>query len=143
MEKQIEEQFKKAFFDILNEDGPDSYDYLRKLLSEIIDKLCMFVPNRQDIHEKIREDLDGPIGWDIQSRLIKWIEKFQAPVHDAMTRHWANEGPQPVGDFLKKYYEHLEKVYKEVQESREALARGENIFNPVTGEFPTKMRTGR
>lgn len=143
MEKQIEEQFKKAFFDILNEDGPDSYDYLRKLLSEIIDKLCMFVPNRQDIHEKIREDLDGPIGWDIQSRLIKWIEKFQSPVHDAMTRHWANEGPQPVGDFLRKYYEHLEKVYKEVQEARQALSRGENIFNPVTGEFPTKMRTGR
>ena len=143
MEKQIAEQFKKAFFDILNEDGPDSYDYLRKLLSEIIDKLCMFVPNRQDIHEKIREDLDGPIGWDIQSRLIKWIENFQAPVHDAMTRQWTNEGPQPVGDFLRKYYEHLEKVYKEVQSSREALARGENIFNPVTGELPTKMRTGR
>ena len=143
MEKQIEETFKKAFFDILNQDGPDSYDYLRKLLDEIIDKLCMFVPNRQDIHEKIREDLDGPIGWDIQHRLIKWIEKFQSPVHDAMTRHWANEGPQPVGDFLRKYYEHLEKVYKEVQASREALARGENIFNPVTGEFPTKMRTGR
>ena len=142
MEQQIEEQFKKAFFDILNEDGPESYDYLRKLLDEIIDKLCMFVPNRHDIHEKIREDLSGSIGWDIQEKLIKWVEKFQAPIHDITTRIWKLNGPIPVGDFLKKYYEHLEKVYKEVQEARQALSRGENIFNPVTGELPTKMRTG-
>jgi hypothetical protein len=118
MEKQIEDQFKKAFFDILNEDGPESYDYLRKLLNEIIDKLCMFVPNRVDIHEKIREDLDGTIGWDIQEKLICWIEKFQAPIHDATTRKWKAKGPLPVGDFLKLYYEHLEKMYKEVQEAR-------------------------
>ena len=143
MEKQIEEQFKKAFFDILNEDGPDSYDYLRKLLNEIVDKLCLFVPNRLDIHQKIKEDLGEEIGWDIQTKLINWIEKFQAPIHDSMTLRWKNEEPQPVGDFLKKYYEHIELVYKETQEARAALARGENIFNPVTGELPTKMRSGR
>lgn len=143
MEKQIEEQFKKAFFNILNEDGPESYDYLRKLLNEIIDKLCMFVPNRRDIHQKIRDDLEGQIGWDIQNKLITWIEKFQAPAHDITTRAWKNEGPIPVGDFLKKYYEHLEITYKETQDARAAIMRGENIFNPVTGELPTKMKTGR
>lgn len=143
MEKNIEETFKKAFFDILNQDGPDSYDYLRKLLDEIIDKLCMFVPNRQDIRDKIREDLGGAIGWDVQKRLVIWIEKFQAPIHDSKTRIWKESDPEPVGDFLRKYYEHLEIVYKEVCEARAALTRGENIFNPVTGELPTKMKTGQ
>ena len=103
----------------------------------------MFVPNRQDIHQKIREDLEGQIGWDIQNKLIIWIEKFQAPVHDRTTGSWKNADPIPVGDFLKKYYEHLEITYKETQNAREALARGENIFNPVTGEMPTNMKTGR
>jgi hypothetical protein len=116
MEQQIEEQFKKAFFDILNEDGPESYDYLRKLLNEIVDKLCMLVPNRTDIHQKIREDLGQEIGWDIQKKLISWIEKFQAPIYDTMTEKWKRQEPQPVGDFLKKYYEHLELVYKQIQE---------------------------
>ena len=41
MNKQIEETFKKAFFDILNQDGPDSYDYLRKLLD---DETCGNMP---------------------------------------------------------------------------------------------------
>ena len=143
MEKQIEEQFKKAFFDILNDDGPESYDYLRKLLNEIVEKLCLFVPSRQDIHQKIREDLGGEIGWNIQDKLISWIEKFQAPIHDRKTRSWKEEGPKPVGDFLKMYYEHVDLVSKEVKETREALARGENIFNPVTGEMPTNMKTGK
>lgn len=116
MEQQIEDQFKKAFFDILNEDGPESYDYLRKLLNEIVDKLCMLVPNRKDIHQKIREDLGQEIGWDIQKKLISWIEKFQAPIYDTMTEKWKRQEPQPVGDFLKKYYEHLELVYKQIQE---------------------------
>tara|TARA_R110002012_G_scaffold202284_1_gene371314 strand:+ start:10 stop:441 length:432 start_codon:yes stop_codon:yes gene_type:complete len=143
MEKQIEDQFKKAFFDILNEDGPESYDYLRKLLNEIIDKLCRFVPNRTDIHQKIRDDLEGQIGWDIQNKLIIWIEKFQAPIHDTTTKKWLEEENKPVGDFLKMYYEHLEITYKETQDAREAIARGENIFNPVTGEMPKNMKTGR
>ena len=144
MEKQIEEQFKKAFFDILNEDGPESYDYLRKLLTEIIEKLCQFVPNRGDIHDKIKADLEGQIGWDIQTPLISWIEKFQAPIHDTTTNKWLEEGnKKPVGDFLKMYYEHLELTYKETINAREALAHGENIFNPVTGEIPSHMKTGR
>lgn len=116
MEKQIEDNFKKAFFDILNEDGPESYDYLRKLLNEIVEKLCMMVPNRTDIHKKIEEDLNQEIGWNIQEKLISWIEKFQAPIHDSTTEKWKRQIPQPVGDFLKKYYEHLELVYKEIQE---------------------------
>lgn len=139
----MEEQFKKAFFDILNEDGPESYDYLRKLLNEIIEKLCMFVPSRTDIHEKIKADLEGQIGWDIQTKLIRWIEKFQAPIHDTTTKKWIEEGNKPVGDFLKMYYEHLEMTYKETFDAREALSRGENIFNPVTGEMPKNMKTGR
>jgi len=143
MEKQIEEQFKNAFFDILNEDGPESYDYLRNLLNEIIDKLCTFVPNRGDIHQEIKNDLEGEIGWDIQSKLIIWIEKFQSPNHDSITLVWKEKGLVKVGDFLKEYYAHLELVYTEIQEARAAIGRGENIFNPFTGKMPTHMKTGK
>lgn len=115
MEKQIEEQFQKAFFDILNEDGPESTDYIRKLLNEIIDKLCLFVPNRIDIHQKIKDDFNGEINWDIQIKLLNWIEKFQAPLYDSITDKWKKKCPEPIGDFLKKYYKHIEMMYKEIQ----------------------------
>jgi hypothetical protein len=143
MEKQIEEQLYKAFFNMLNHDGPESEEWLKKLLQEIIEKLCLFVPNRNDIHEEIKNDLGGQVDWDIQKKLIVWIEKFQAPIHDTMTQEWKNNEPQKIGDFLNKYYEHIEQVYKEIQKTKEALANDENIFNPVTGELPTKMRSGR
>ena len=137
---------KKAFFDILNQDGPDSYDYLRKLLNEIFENLCQFVPTRKDIHQQLRNDLFTPDGitWDTQVKLVNWIEKFQAPIHDKKTSVWKKSLPQEdIEQFLKDYYEHLEIVYKEVQEAKRKIRAGENIFNPVTGKLPTNMKTGR
>ena len=116
MEQQIKEQFEKAFFDLLDQDGSESYDHLRALMNEIIEKLCGFVPNRLDIHEKIREDLGKEIGWDVQQKLLDWIEKFQAPIYDQVTRDWKKKCPEPIGQFLKKYYEHLEKVSRQINE---------------------------
>lgn len=116
MEQQIKEQFEKAFFDLLDQDGPNSLEHLRTLLTEITEILCSFVPNRTDIHEKIIEDLKDPINWDIQCKLLFWIEKFQAPVYDQVTQNWKKKCPEPIGQFLKKYYEHIEKVNRQIQE---------------------------
>ena len=118
MEEQIKEQFHKAFFDILDQEGSESYDHLRSLLNEIADTLCSFVPNRTDIHEKIKEDLSGEIGWDIQPKLLGWIEKFQAPIYDQVTSEWKKNCPEPIGQFLKKYYAHLEKVNRQIQDHK-------------------------
>ena len=116
MEQQIKEQFEKAFFDLLDQDGSESHDHLRALITEISDTLCGFVPNRADIHEKIREDLGKEIDWDVQQKLLEWVEKFQAPIYDQVTRDWKRKCPEPIGRFLKKYYEHLEKVSRQINE---------------------------
>ena len=118
---------------------------MEAILEEIFENLCQFVPTRKDIHQQIRDDLfnsDG-INWDTQVKLVKWLEKFQAPVHDRKTSEWKRSFPQEdVKQFLKDYYEHLEIVYKEVQEAKRKILAGENIFNPVTGKLPENMKTG-
>ncbi len=116
MEQQVKEQFKKAFFDLLDQEGSDSHNHLRVLMNEIIEKLCGFVPNRTDIHDKIKDDLKGEIEWNVQVKLLDWIEKFQAPIYDQVTREWKKKCPEPIGQFLKKYYSHLEKVNRQINE---------------------------
>ena len=119
---------------------------MERILEEIFENLCQFVPTRKDIHQQLRNDLFTPDGitWDTQVKLVNWIEKFQAPIHDIKTYEWKRSFPQEdVKQFLKDYYEHLEIVYKEVQEAKRKIRAGENIFNPVTGKLPNKMKTGR
>ena len=119
---------------------------MEAVLEEIFENLCQFVPTRKDIHQQLRNDLFTPDGitWDTQVKLVSWIEKFQAPIHDKKTSAWKKSFPQEnIEQFLKDYYEHLEIVYKEVQEAKRRIRAGENIFNPVTGKMPTNMKTGR
>ena len=104
MEDQIKIQMHRAFFDLLDNEGSESYDHIRSLLNEIVDTLCGFVPNRTDIHIKIREELGDEIGWDVQQKLLGLIEVFQAPIYDQVTSEWKKKCPEPIGQFLKKYY---------------------------------------
>ena len=126
---------------------------MEKILEELFTNLCMLVPSRKDIHKRMRDDLFGEfeeVSWDTQRKLVEWIEKFQAPVHDRKTREWKKTFPeQDVKLFLDEYYTHLETVFREVREAREKLNRGENIFvSPPdhvvegTNGVPTNMRTG-
>ena len=148
MENQIKEQMEKAFWDLLEEEtsvARDDYPRAQALLEEIISILCSFVPNRRDIHETINEDL-CEISWDLQPKLLGWIEKFQAPIHDKTTQN-LSERIFTISEFLKIYYSHLELVHKEVFESRRKLENGKNLFNPdkpdyVNGNVPVNMRSG-
>ena len=119
-------------------------------MEKIIEALCMLVPSRTDIHQKIRADLSGELSWDTQRKLVEWLEKFQAPIHDRKTKNWKKTLPQPdIELFLNEYGAHLEIIFDEVWEARERLNRGENIFVPPehvvegTNGVPTNMRTGR
>ena len=148
MEKQIDTQMKKAFWDILEDEaktcGP--FPHIEALLQELIQTLCSFVPSRSDIHEKIKEDLQQPIGFDLQKKLINWIEKFQAPAHDKITKVWKEEGLVKISKFLERYYDHLQMVHKETFEYRKKLANGQNILKPDVMEsqngIPVNMKTG-
>ena len=68
----------------------------------------------------LNDDFTGDsVDWSVQTKLLDWIEKFQAPIYDQVTRDWKRRCPEPTGQVLKMYYEHLEKVYRQVQEHRE------------------------
>jgi hypothetical protein len=146
--EQINTQMIKAFWDILEDEaktqGP--FPQIEILLQELIKILCSFVPSRSDIHEKIKEDLQQPIGFDLQKKLINWIEKFQSPEHDKITKIWKEEGLVKISKFLKRYHDHLQIVHKEVFDYRKKLSNGENIFEPEVPKsrngIPANMKSG-
>jgi len=136
MEDQIREQYEKAFWDMLDQDPPDT-THLAKILEEIKQILYSFVPNRVDLHHAINNDMEGPVEWDFQLKLINWVEKFQAPVYDQMTQGWKKRVPEKLSQFLKKYYEHLKNVQKGIEEFKNP--------SPTTGRrgVPDNLATGR
>ena len=126
---------------------------MEKILEELYTNLCMLVPSRTDIHERMRSDLFGhgeevvAVSWDTQRKLVEWVEKFQAPIYDQKTREWKQTFPEPnIELFLGQYYTHLETVFNEVREAREKLSRGENLFVPDCVEgangVPNSMKSG-
>lgn len=147
MEKQIEQAMKKAFFDKLDQDvSQNNLEHLDILLKEIRDILKSMVPSKTKIHEKIDEEL-GKVSWDVQVKLVDWIEKFQAPEHDVVTRQWREKIPTDTSVFLEWYYTHIQVVHKQVYEYRKKLANGEQIFTPdkVEGSqgVPSVMKSGK
>lgn len=127
MEQQIKEACEKAFWDKLDED-PVDMEHLGKLLEEIIQALCSLVPSRTDIHQMIRNDFSGEIGWDLQEKLLTWASKFHAPIYDQVTDRWKKNLPEKLSEFLKKYYEHLEKINKDIWKERKKIAdRADNL----------------
>ena len=126
LEEQIREQYQKAFWDLVDRDPPDT-EHIRKLVDELRDVLCNFVPSRVDIHRLIHKDLNGEVDWTLQEKLIKWAEMFQAPIYDQVTPQWKKNLPEKLSDFLKKYYEHLEKINKQVWAERKKIADGPQL----------------
>ena len=147
MEKQIEQAMKKAFFDKLDQDvSQNNLEHLGILLEEIREILKSMVPSKHKIHEKIDEEL-GHVSWDVQAKLVDWIEKFQAPEHDTITKQWREKIPTDTSVFLKWYYSHIQEVHKQVYEYRKKLANGEQIFksDKVEGSqgVPSVMKSGK
>ena len=125
LEKQVRETYERAFWDLVDKDPPD-VEHIGKLLEEIIGILCNFVPSRTDIHAMIREDL-ASVDWELQTKLLKWAERFQAPIYDQVTESWRRKLPEKLSIFLKKYYEHLEKINKQLWEERRKMTQGPQL----------------
>ena len=126
MEQQIREAYEKAFWDMVDQDPPD-VEHVRKLIDEVADILCNFVPSRTDIHELIRQDLGGVVDWHIQEKILIWVKRFQAPIYDQVTDRWKKNLPEKLSEFLKKLYEHLEKINRQVWEERQRIASGPSM----------------
>ena len=137
MEEQIREQMTKAFWDLVDQDPPD-VKQIGNLLEEIKQRLYGIVPNRPDIHHKINDDLPShDVSWDIQEKLLKWALLLQAPIYDQKIRSWKHNVPGKLSEFIKKYHEHLDRIYKDIETYR----------NPPTVKgtngVPTNLKTGR
>lgn len=61
LEKDIETQIYTAYWDILQDDlmlEPPNTDGLEQKINELIQLICLCVPNRQDIHQELKDKLD-------------------------------------------------------------------------------------
>lgn len=160
--KTIDEQMRKAFFDKLTEDfnsNPPNVEHIKKLINELCDSLCKFVPSKQTIHDKIKAELlIDNISLETMPNivlcLIKWIEMFQAPIYDKKTRLWRSElytcknTTEYLINFLRDYYEHIEVCHKELFEARQRLINGEPVIPPehrpiINNIGDIKIKTGR
>ena len=123
------------------------------------------MPSKKTLHTQIKKDIyQENINIETMPTiiygLISWIEKFQSPADDIITNKWKNEFKntqdyiqdytQYIVTFLQEYYEHSEKVYKNVWDARKRLVSGENIIPPEhrpkiegTNGIPSNMKTGR
>jgi hypothetical protein len=137
MEEQIREQMTNAFWDLVDQEPPNA-EHIGKLLEEIKHRLYGLVPSRVALHHTINDDLPSDdIQWDLQERLLEWILRLQSPIHDQTIRSWKKRVPEKLSDFIRKYHEHLDVIYKDI----------DTYKNPpkVTGKngVPDNLRTGR
>jgi|688.fasta_scaffold409944_1 hypothetical protein len=132
IEKQIKEQMKKAFFDLIdstvNSQKPD-YVWITNLYTELRDRLCGFTKKDSKSYFKIIEEFDVElfnqmITNDVfdQNSFLKlvnntfgWIEKLQAPARDESTKESKNRvlssDPQNfISTFLKEIHNCLDNL---------------------------------
>jgi len=155
---------RRAVFDIIKQDltqDPPKTDCIKTIINELIEALCKFVPSKKQIHVQIKkeiyqEDINIETMPVIIYGLISWIEKFQCPVDDVITKRWRNDFQNTqdylsfIVSFLEEYYDHSEKVYRQVWEARKRFVSGESVIPPehrhkVEGKngIPFNMKTGR
>lgn len=83
----------------------NNYERLYDLITEVRDRFCMFVPNRHDLHTKIRENIDKDfikrkienavfVGKDFVE-LVEYcaylLKTFGMPAKDEYVDQWKNE----------------------------------------------------
>lgn len=104
LEKQIKEQYHKAFYDLIEErskdiKNPENREWIVRLYAELRKRLGQLVPNRADIHKELVENLDIELfnqmleyeifnSQDMRNLInytFSFIKKFEAPYMDEDT----------------------------------------------------------
>ena len=152
---------KDALFNQLKKDiseTPPKLDNISQLLKQFVDGLCKFCPSKTELNNEIRNRFPVHINPEhtllVMEKLIFTIEQFQAPCDDKITKKMLsnvsnNFNNESIIAFLSDFYDHTEKVYKDVWEARQRLINGENIVpqehrKQVVGKngIPFNMKTG-
>lgn len=136
IEKQIDIQMKKAFFDIItqniNSDNPD-HDWLVKLYVEIKELLLNVLKKGSKMYLQLDEDFDVELFKQMienkvfnQDSVIKlinntyyWVQSLQAPMRDTMlfeskNRVFNSSPDEIIGIFLKEIHLLIDQLYKDV-----------------------------
>tara|TARA_B100000902_G_C27290991_1_gene907125 strand:+ start:1301 stop:1777 length:477 start_codon:yes stop_codon:yes gene_type:complete len=152
---------KETLFNQLKKDiseTPPKLDNISQLLKQFVDGLCKFCPSKTELNNEIRNRFPVQINPEhtllVMEKLIFTIEQFQAPCDDKITKKMLsnvsnNFNNESIIVFLSDFYDHTEKVYKDVWEARQRLINGENIVpqehrKQVVGKngIPFDMKTG-
>lgn len=135
---QIEQQMKKAFFDLIDEnvnsEKPD-YDWITNLYSEILNRLASFLKNKPKNYKLLQDEFDielfrQMISNDVfdQMSMLKlvnntygWIQKLQAPARDSETNESKNrvlnsEPTKIISTFLKEIHVCIDNIEKDLIE---------------------------
>ena len=129
---------------------PPKTEYIKQILEVFKNGLLQFTPHKPEIHQFIKDDL--PLDTlttetipQIIDRLIHWVDQFQAPVHDIVTKKWRYDFSNCTNytDFICQFVEdfknHSEIVYKETWEARKRISNQES---PVPPEHRAKGKNG-
>lgn len=151
-----EELFKQLRTDI--DENPPNLTNIGKLLEQFVDGLTKFCPSKTELNKEIRERFPKQIKPEdtllIMQKLIFSIEQFQSPNDDKFTKKMLSDvsnnfNNESIIVFLSEFYDHTEKVYKDIWDGRQRLINGENIIPPehrqqVRGKngVPFHMKTG-
>ena len=152
---------KDELFQQLKEDirhDPPILTNITKLLQQFIEGLCRFCPSKHELNQQIRNSFPKEPNPEntqlVLAKLIFWIEKFQSPNDDKVTKKLLtqvlhNPSIDEIIVFLNSYYDHTEKVYKDVWDARQRLINGDNIIPPQHRQttkgkngIPFFMKTG-
>jgi hypothetical protein len=136
IENQINEQMRKAFFDLIDEninsDNPDCL-WLSSLFSEIKLRLLNIVNKNGKIYKKIDGDFDVELfrqmienkvfNYDSVLKLIHnsfyWVDQLQAPIRDEYTikarqRILDSEPTKMISTFLKELHICIDYIYDDI-----------------------------
>lgn len=136
IEKQIHENFVKAFYDsideTINSKNPDN-EWITKLYEEIKTRLLKYIKKDSKTYKSINESFDVDLFNQMISndvfddvsmmKLINntfyWIEQLQAPIRDEFSRKakeivLSSEPNKIVSSFLKEVYKCLEYLDEDI-----------------------------
>ena len=133
IESQIKETYYKAWADMIEKElNEDKFDYVCKLHSEIVVRICNTIPNRGDIHDIIAENMDpvlfkqqlenkaftGPDFLNLVQYVYTWIKRLCSRARDKGIEDSLNEIMKNVNEgktmgqlvpiFLIKVHGHLD-----------------------------------
>lgn len=137
IEKQIRENYHKAFYDLIEEnissEKPD-LDWIILLYEEIKNRLLSYIKKNQKVRQQINEDFDVDFFkhlisndiFDFESMIklinstFDWILKLQAPIHDTNTAERRklvlNSEPQKIVPiFIKEVHLCLDQIDEDLQ----------------------------